>query len=194
MVVVSREWNLHFVVCAAEPLVPEEAAARTAEPRDLLNAEDGDIAVLLEYFDTYGAHREGILAYFEGRRTSGPVEGRNNRTRVVTKRSSGVQDTRALWTRRCQDANLCTLAVSFSVPGIHARAARIVRLSSGVALKTVELNFFSSSSRPLTHHCRLSLTIFPEESASGGGRPDWTADFQPTTCRHTEGWLVSSAV
>jgi transposase len=35
----------------------------------------------------YERHRDGILAYFDGRQTSGPVEGLNNKARVILRRA-----------------------------------------------------------------------------------------------------------
>ncbi|QVL33847.1 transposase [Telmatocola sphagniphila] len=42
---------------------------------------------------------DGILAYFEERKSSGPVEGLNTKIRVVLRRSYGIQSLTTLWTR-----------------------------------------------------------------------------------------------
>lgn len=103
----------------------EEAAARLAELRALLDPDDEEAAVLLEFFNTYDEHREAILAYFDDRKTSGPVEGLNNKARVITKRCYGVKDTNTLWNRLCLDVNLAAQATIFTVPGIRAIINRI---------------------------------------------------------------------
>jgi len=46
----------------------------------------------------YERHRDGILAYFAERQTSGPVEGWNNKARVILKRAYGLKATDSLWT------------------------------------------------------------------------------------------------
>lgn len=106
-------------------LTPDGAAARFEELRKLLDADDEDNAALLEFFRTFDAHREAILEYFAGRKTSGPVEGLNNKARVITKRCYGVKNTQTLWNRLCLDVNLASLAFCFTVPDIRAIAGRI---------------------------------------------------------------------
>ena len=102
-----------------------EAAAQLEELRSLLDPEDEDDRVLLEFFVTYDQHRDGILAYFDRRQTSGPVEGLNNKARVITKRCYGLKDVHTLWDRLCLDVNLAALAVGFSVPQMHALVQQI---------------------------------------------------------------------
>jgi transposase len=91
----------------------------------MLAPDDEDSAVLLEFFKTYDEHREAILAYFDDRKTSGPVEGLNNKARVVTKRCYGVKDTNTLWSRLCLDVNLAAQAAWITVQSIRALANRI---------------------------------------------------------------------
>lgn len=103
----------------------EEAAAQFEELRGLLDGDDEDNAVLLEFFRTYDEHREAILAYFDARKTSGPVEGLNNKARVITKRCYGVKQTQTLWSRLCLDVNLAAEAVRFSVQRMRTIVNRI---------------------------------------------------------------------
>lgn len=102
-----------------------EAAAQFEELRALLDADDEDNAVLLEFFKTYDEHRDAILAYFDARKTSGPVEGLNNKARVITKRCYGVKQTQTLWNRLCLDVNLAAEAVQFSVQRMRTIVSRI---------------------------------------------------------------------
>lgn len=90
----------------------QQAAAQIEEYRELLESTDADLA---EFFRTYDAHRDAILAYFDARKTSGPVEGVNNKARVITKRCYGIKKTQTLWTRLSLDLNLAIRAVGRTV-------------------------------------------------------------------------------
>ena len=88
----------------------EEASARLEEYRLLVeeyiadgHADEGE--ALLGFFRTYDDHRDGILAYFDERKTSGVVEGLNNKARVITKRCFGLKGVATLWNRLCLDVN-----------------------------------------------------------------------------------------
>jgi transposase len=54
---------------------------------------------------TFEAWQEEILNYFEARQTSGPVEGINNKARVIVKRAYGLKSGDSLWTRLVLDLN-----------------------------------------------------------------------------------------
>ena len=54
---------------------------------------DLDIQEHLKVFAAYDEPQSSILAYLDERRTSGPVEGLNNKARVITKRCYGVRNT-----------------------------------------------------------------------------------------------------
>jgi transposase len=49
--------------------------------------------------------QEETLNYFEARHTSGPVEGLNNKARVILKRTYGLKSADSLWTRLILDLN-----------------------------------------------------------------------------------------
>jgi len=53
-------------------------------------------------FDTW---QDEILNYFEARQTSGPVEGINNKARVIVKRAYGLKSADSLWSRLILDLN-----------------------------------------------------------------------------------------
>ncbi|MGN6761768.1 MAG: ISL3 family transposase [Leifsonia sp.] len=57
------------------------------------------------FLGMYERHRDGILAYFAEHRSSGPVEGLNNKVRVLLKRSYGLKSVQTLWTRLILDVN-----------------------------------------------------------------------------------------
>ncbi len=78
-----------------------------------------------EFFATYEAHREGILAYFEERKSSGVVEGLNNKARVITKRCYGVKKAKTLWQRLCLDINIAAQVLQRSVQKMKTLTQRI---------------------------------------------------------------------
>jgi len=90
--------------------------------RELLDEDDTE---LLRFFATYDAHRDGILAYFEERKSSGVVEGLNNKARVITKRCYGLKSVKTLWNRLCLDVNLAARAVGNTLKGVKALIQRI---------------------------------------------------------------------
>lgn len=90
----------------------QEAEQRLAEFQAIADEDDPE---LLEFFATYQAHREGILAYFDEGKTSGVVEGINNKARVITKRCYGVKNAKTLWNRLCLDLNLAAHAVGRTI-------------------------------------------------------------------------------
>lgn len=54
---------------------------------------------------TFETWQDEILNYFDARQTSGPVEGINNKARVIVKRSYGLKSADSLWTRLVLDLN-----------------------------------------------------------------------------------------
>lgn len=69
---------------------------------------------------TYERWQEEILNYFDGRHTSGPVEGINNKARVITKRAYGLKSASSLWTRLVLDLNLAAEAVGQTIRALRA--------------------------------------------------------------------------
>jgi len=72
-----------------------EATAKTAR-RCLRNwigqAEASGLAEMKKMAATLRRHRQGILAYFRLRITSGPMEGMNNKVKVLLRKSYGLRD------------------------------------------------------------------------------------------------------
>lgn len=105
----------------------EAAAARLEDYRALLRDMVPEVRESLgEFFATYDAHRESILAYFDERKTSGVVEGINNKARVITKRCYGVKCPETLWDRLCLDLNLACRVVCWTVQHIK-ELTRLIR-------------------------------------------------------------------
>lgn len=57
------------------------------------------------FIRTFETWQEEILNYFDARQTSGPVEGINNKARVIVKRAYGLKSAESLWTRLVLDLN-----------------------------------------------------------------------------------------
>ena len=74
------------------------------------------------FVKTYERWQEGILNYFDGRHTSGAVEGINNKARVITKRAYGLKSASSLWTRLVLDLNLAAEAVGQTIEAIRETA------------------------------------------------------------------------
>ena len=124
---VREETGLNVELLSSSASYDFDEPAQLLPPVTILveDVEDEDGLVLLEFFKTYDAHRDAILAYFDDRKTSGPVEGLNNKARVITKRCYGVKNTKTLWNRLCLDVNLAAQAARFTVQDIRALANRI---------------------------------------------------------------------
>lgn len=75
------------------------------------------------FVKTYERWQAEILNYFDGRHTSGVVEGINNKARVITKRAYGLKSASSLWTRLVLDLNLAAEAVGQTIEAIHETAA-----------------------------------------------------------------------
>lgn len=70
-------------------------------------------------------HWDGILAYFVHRRTSGPVEGINNKVRVVMRRGYGIQRLPTLWSRLVLDVNWASRKIGSTIDSIRELAGQI---------------------------------------------------------------------
>jgi transposase len=70
-------------------------------------------------------HWDGILAYFDEGRSSGPVEGINTKLRVITRRTYGLRNVSTLWTRVLLDVNWAAQKVGQTIAEIRALVERI---------------------------------------------------------------------
>jgi transposase len=77
------------------------------------------------FITTLQNHWNGILAYFDERRSSGPVEGLNTKLRVITRRTYGLKSVTTLWTRLLLDVNWAAKKVGATIQHIRQLAARI---------------------------------------------------------------------
>jgi transposase len=70
-------------------------------------------------------HWDGILAYFDEGRSSGPVEGLNTKVRVITRRTYGLKSVTTLWTRLLLDVNWAAKRVGQTIADIRHLVGRI---------------------------------------------------------------------
>ena len=71
------------------------------------------------FVGTFEHWQEEILNYFEARQTSGPVEGINNKARVILKRAYGLKSADSLWTRLILDLNRAKEIVLYTIGKIR---------------------------------------------------------------------------
>ena len=108
----------------------------TQDRREAELALTGWIVKLVEAFPemdkafvkTYERWQEEILNYFDGRHTSGVVEGINNKARVITKRAYGLKSAYSLWTRLILDLNRASEAIGWSIEQIRQMASGLKAL------------------------------------------------------------------
>ena len=77
------------------------------------------------FITTLENHWDGILAYFDERRTSGPVEGINTKIRVVLRRGYGIHNIGTLWTRLLLDVNWARKTIGPTIAAVRALVTRI---------------------------------------------------------------------
>jgi transposase len=81
---------------------------------------------------TFEAWQEEVLNYFDGRQTSGPVEGINNKARVIVKRAYGLKSSDSLWTRLALDPNRAKDVVTHTIGQIQELVASFRAIFSPV--------------------------------------------------------------
>jgi len=77
------------------------------------------------FITTLENHWDGILAYFDEGRSSGPVEGLNTKARVVTRRTYGLKSVATLWTRLVLDVNWAARRAGQTIAAIRQLVGRI---------------------------------------------------------------------
>jgi transposase len=71
------------------------------------------------FIKTFEHWQDEILNYFDARQTSGPVEGINNKARVILKRAYGLKSVDSLWTRLILDLNRAQDVVLYTIGQIR---------------------------------------------------------------------------
>jgi transposase len=75
------------------------------------------------FIRTFEAWQDEILNYFDQRQTSGPVEGINNKARVIVRRAYGLKAAGSLWTRLVLDLNRSKDVVRHTIEQIRGLVA-----------------------------------------------------------------------
>jgi transposase len=83
------------------------------------------------FIRTFETWQEEILNYFEARQTSGPVEGINNKARVIVKRAYGLKSADSLWTRLILDLNRAKDVVAHTIGKIKELVVNFRAMFSG---------------------------------------------------------------
>jgi transposase len=94
---------------------------------DILD-EFPELASFIRTFETW---QEEILNYFDAGQTSGPVEGINNKARVIVKRAYGLKSADSLWTRLILDLNRAKDLVRHTIGRIQDLVAGFRVIFSG---------------------------------------------------------------
>src|SRR6516225_3278853 len=90
-----------------------------------------DFPEMEPFICTFEAWQEEILNYFDGRRTSGPVEGINNKAPVIVKRAYGLKSADSLWSRLILDLNRAKDVVRHTVGQVRELVAGFRAIFSG---------------------------------------------------------------
>lgn len=83
------------------------------------------------FIRTFEAWQDEILNYFDARQTSGPVEGVNNKARVIVKRAYGLKSADSLWTRLVLDLNRAKDVVAQTIGQLQTLVASFRVIFSG---------------------------------------------------------------
>ncbi len=90
-----------------------------------------DFPEMEPFICTFEAWQEEILNYFDGRQTSAPVEGVNNKARVIIRRAYGVKSADSLWSRLILDLNRAKDMVLHTVGQVRELVAGFRAIFSG---------------------------------------------------------------
>src|SRR5205085_7212253 len=91
----------------------------------------GDCPELEPFIRTFETWQEEILNYFDARQTSGPVEGINNKARVIVKRAYGLKSADSLWSRLILDLNRAKDVVLHTIGQVRGLVAGLRGIFSG---------------------------------------------------------------
>lgn len=72
--------------------LPDKASAKAHLDDWIARAECSGIRMLKDFAKTLGAHRLGILAYYDHRISTGPLEGTNNKIKTLQRQAYGFRD------------------------------------------------------------------------------------------------------
>ena len=90
-----------------------------------------DFPEMEPFICTFERWQEEILNYFDARQSSGPVEGINNKARVIVKRAYGLKSADSLWSRLILDLNRAKDVVRHTVGQVREMVAGFRAIFSG---------------------------------------------------------------
>ena len=72
--------------------LPDKPSAEAHLRTWIARAEASGIRILKDFANTLRAHRRGILAYYDHRISTGPLEGTNNKIKTMQRQAYGFRD------------------------------------------------------------------------------------------------------
>src|ERR1700723_2937841 len=118
-------FQLHPTLCRHRLAAKGQNAQRCTYQRESLADARATELDWEPFITTLENHWDGILAYFDERRTSGPVEGLNTKIRVVLRRGYGIRNIATLWTRVLLDVNWAWKKVGNTIGALRRLVSRI---------------------------------------------------------------------
>jgi transposase len=117
-------WSLRWQATEIFDTASDRASAASALRQWIAEARDSGLD-WEPFIGMLERHWDGILAYFDDRRSSGPVEGLNTKIRVILRRSYGIRDIKTLWTRVVLDINWGWKKLARPIEDIRNLATRV---------------------------------------------------------------------
>jgi transposase len=117
-------YHLRWQATAIFDTAPNRAAAALALDAWIAEVRETELA-WEPFITTLKNHWEGILAYFDERKSSGPVEGINTKIRVVLRRGYGMRNLATLWTRVLLDVNWAAKKLGPTIADLRQLVGRI---------------------------------------------------------------------
>ena len=122
-----------------EPHDREEAASRLEDYRELVSAQGEEAEALLAFFRPTTSIVTASWPISMSGKTSGVVEGINNKARVITKRCYGIKSVQTLWNRLCLDINCaCQAALPYHPANQRANEHDSPQIPRVIHLETEE--------------------------------------------------------
>ena len=122
--VLGQIYHLRWEATAIFDTAPDRATAAQQLREWIAEAQASDLD-WQPFITMLENHWDGILAYFDEGRSSGPVEGINTKLRVITRRTYGVKSVNTLWTRLLLDVNWAAKKVGATITSIRHLVGRI---------------------------------------------------------------------
>jgi transposase len=117
-------YHLRWSATAIFDTAPDRAAAALALDAWIAEARATELD-WEPFITTLKNHWDGILAYFDERKSSGPVEGINTKVRVVLRRGYGMRNLASLWTRVLLDVNWAAKKLGPTIADLRQLVGRI---------------------------------------------------------------------